>query len=981
MTARSKKSSQPKDNAKGRRKKENTQLLDLAAQLPLPSSVASQLDKASVIRLATAYLKLRELFPRGLGREWGEGCSSDGTLTEMGKFLNKALHGFVFVLGSDATILYISEEASAQLGYSQVQLTGKNFWGYVHSTDAIELESIMCFGKDISSSNIGNCTAEDVEIPCSFAVRMKCILPKRQAELAIDRYKVIHFRGYLKLKRKTTVWDGPPDIYYEATGFVAAGHSLSPTPSAELKMYRRDFMFRTSLSLKFMYIEPGSQKIIGYEPLQLQDKSLYKFIHPVDCINIEGVHTITVKKTQAISTYYRFLTRNGGWIWMQSSCIVIANSKADRDQCILFINSVLSEREYPNRMLDMEQIPTPENNLQKKSHSGYKNKRKTPYQLQKELSTINPTLSNSSQWQSSPYQICGIQASDKTSKSQSSKSHSHSPESARSDLEPKLLESQQSVDEYQSHNLLQKDDIYISNHDRSVAPPWVFSGVDALGELEAGTNLPFLHPSWPVCGSSLTENESVYEYAKFYISAGERHGRSDYEVCNQNQLLESSRVSSVHTNSNLTHEHSTCHTLPNRTSISNIELNAFLHSNTPNYANENQSDGFSQNSSESSLPFGSWYSISQKPFHDMPSFSGCNFNLNPSLPISGNESFLDIIAESNKFPANLSISDSSKEGEINSTGFNTNLPNSLPCVDSKDGNLLASPNQEYANAAYDSEFTNSGKKLSCYDTNYSFKEECNELIDYSKMTATFEDIQTKLDWCDISATVPFVGSMTRSALANSACDNKTEYKFSNTSENQAFNKSSVNEKTQLSEHDVIHQQNNVALLDSSNEVGDLLVSVNEDEKDFHASHNQVLELSHIQSTSETSTVSYLTENNDFKNSHYSNRSPTFQTDEISASTVSNHDIIVYNHTKEICAPYNSNQTAVSNIIRTSSKAALSGPNDYLTLLGDQLKAMHSQPTPNARSDSASSISLGYASESSYFDQSSPFSTYGESPFS
>ena len=65
MTARSKKATHPKDNAKGRRKKENKELSDLASQLPLPVTVATQLDKASVIRLATAYLKLRKLFPHG----------------------------------------------------------------------------------------------------------------------------------------------------------------------------------------------------------------------------------------------------------------------------------------------------------------------------------------------------------------------------------------------------------------------------------------------------------------------------------------------------------------------------------------------------------------------------------------------------------------------------------------------------------------------------------------------------------------------------------------------------------------------------------------------------------------------------------------------------------------------------------------------------------------------------------------------------
>lgn len=54
-----------RDAAKNRREKENTEFTELAKLLPLPAAITSQLDKASVIRLTTSYLKLRNLFPDG----------------------------------------------------------------------------------------------------------------------------------------------------------------------------------------------------------------------------------------------------------------------------------------------------------------------------------------------------------------------------------------------------------------------------------------------------------------------------------------------------------------------------------------------------------------------------------------------------------------------------------------------------------------------------------------------------------------------------------------------------------------------------------------------------------------------------------------------------------------------------------------------------------------------------------------------------
>lgn len=54
-----------KNAARTRREKENAEFLELAKLLPLPNAITTQLDKASVIRLTTSYLKMRQVFPDG----------------------------------------------------------------------------------------------------------------------------------------------------------------------------------------------------------------------------------------------------------------------------------------------------------------------------------------------------------------------------------------------------------------------------------------------------------------------------------------------------------------------------------------------------------------------------------------------------------------------------------------------------------------------------------------------------------------------------------------------------------------------------------------------------------------------------------------------------------------------------------------------------------------------------------------------------
>lgn len=59
-----------KNAARTRREKENTEFYELGKLLPLPNAITSQLDKASVIRLTTSYLKMRQVFPDGKFYLW-----------------------------------------------------------------------------------------------------------------------------------------------------------------------------------------------------------------------------------------------------------------------------------------------------------------------------------------------------------------------------------------------------------------------------------------------------------------------------------------------------------------------------------------------------------------------------------------------------------------------------------------------------------------------------------------------------------------------------------------------------------------------------------------------------------------------------------------------------------------------------------------------------------------------------------------------
>lgn len=199
--------------------------------------------------------------------------------------------------------MYISETASVLLGLPQIDLTGSSIFDYVHPADHNDLSEMLSLNEtdrqeiraQISASN--QFDGEHLELGRSFSMRMKCILPKRNAGLIQNGFKSIHCTGYLKVKQNRQQHNHlsqvqlDPDSADEtlndssrsyATGrdaalkllsaddednnqgdspdwdsyaLVAIGHSLLPSASTEIKLNANSFMFRANLDMKIYYME------------------------------------------------------------------------------------------------------------------------------------------------------------------------------------------------------------------------------------------------------------------------------------------------------------------------------------------------------------------------------------------------------------------------------------------------------------------------------------------------------------------------------------------------------------------------------------------------------------------------------------------------------------------------------------------------------------------------------------------------------
>uniref|UniRef100_A0A8C8VE50 SIM bHLH transcription factor 2 n=1 Tax=Pelusios castaneus TaxID=367368 RepID=A0A8C8VE50_9SAUR len=342
-----------KNAAKTRREKENGEFYELAKLLPLPSAITSQLDKASIIRLTTSYLKMRAVFPEGLGDAWGQSSRIgplDNVAKELGSHLLQTLDGFVFVVASDGKIMYISETASVHLGLSQVELTGNSIYEYIHPSDHDEMTAVLTVHQPLHPHLL-----QEYEIERSFFLRMKCVLAKRNAGLTCSGYKVIHCSGYLKI-RQYMLDMSLYDSCYQIVGLVAVGQSLPPSAITEIKLHSNMFMFRASLDLKLIFLDSRVTDLTGYEPQDLIEKTLYHHVHGCDVFHLRYAHHLLLVKGQVTTKYYRLLSKHGGWVWVQSYATIVHNSRSSRPHCIVSVNYVLTDIEYKELQLSLDQV-------------------------------------------------------------------------------------------------------------------------------------------------------------------------------------------------------------------------------------------------------------------------------------------------------------------------------------------------------------------------------------------------------------------------------------------------------------------------------------------------------------------------------------------------------------------------------------------------------------------------------------------------
>ncbi|XP_067619773.1 protein similar isoform X3 [Eurosta solidaginis] len=359
-----------RDAARCRRSRETEIFSELAQILPLRKEDVTQLDKASIMRIAIAFLKVRDMlqmFPRV--QDLGENLKLDLNIddspsktsavstktdekfdllksADTSQFIKQTLDGFLIILSKDGDITYVSDNITDYLGLATVDILGQQIWEYSHQCDHAELKDALNIKRNSTNDQVKDENKIDYELTTDHRdlfVRLKCTLTSRGRSINIKSasYKVIHITGHLVANMKGD------------RVLVAIGRPIPHPSNIEIPLGNTTFLTKHSLDMKFTYVDEKMHSLFGYKVNDLLDQSLFEYHHGGDSDRLMATFKTLLSKGQGETCRYRFLGKYGGYCWIVTQATIVYDKM--KPQSVVCVNYVISNLENNNEIYSLAQ--------------------------------------------------------------------------------------------------------------------------------------------------------------------------------------------------------------------------------------------------------------------------------------------------------------------------------------------------------------------------------------------------------------------------------------------------------------------------------------------------------------------------------------------------------------------------------------------------------------------------------------------------
>uniref|UniRef100_A0A1I8P5B3 Uncharacterized protein n=1 Tax=Stomoxys calcitrans TaxID=35570 RepID=A0A1I8P5B3_STOCA len=397
-----------RDAARCRRSRETEIFTELAQVLPLKKEDVQQLDKASVMRIAIAYLKVRDMlkmFPKiqalcgdlnipynpeedenhtqdthhheeeedhnsldnsrdsesesqhshspteaeendNSDKKSSEEDGKEDNSIESTRLLKQTLDGFLLILSNDGDITYVTDNICDYLGISKIDMLGQQIWEYAHQCDHAELKEALNIKRNGLSDKIKDEHMQEEGISTDH----RDLFVRLKCTLT-SRGRSINIKS---ASYKVIHITGHLVVNNKGDRvLVAMGRPIPHPSNIEIPLGSTTFLTKHSLDMKFVYVDDKMFDLLGYKPEDLLETSLFDRHHGIDSDSLMMTFKNVLSKGQGETCRYRFLGKYGGYCWLVTQATIVYDKL--KPQSVVCVNYVISNLEKENEIYTLQQ--------------------------------------------------------------------------------------------------------------------------------------------------------------------------------------------------------------------------------------------------------------------------------------------------------------------------------------------------------------------------------------------------------------------------------------------------------------------------------------------------------------------------------------------------------------------------------------------------------------------------------------------------
>ncbi|XP_018049096.1 PREDICTED: aryl hydrocarbon receptor nuclear translocator 2-like isoform X1 [Atta colombica] len=380
---------------KQRRDNLNANISTMATLVPSVAGSSRRMDKISILRLATAFLRTRYTLGRGCTNFLPPLFKDQFDLEQF--FVDHLVDsgGFFIVLTTKGNIVYVSRQVEQHLGHVQNELLGQCLFNFIYPDDLDELKrNLLPDGQPMTSStpspmnisqvselthdNSSNSSEESSTSSQRSNEKLKRFFEQRRnfkiriAQRTNSRrdhtqYECFDISGLLRLAeacKNVDIQNGHRGRQREATSttndIVFAGIATLPQkrPITELSIMdanKDEYVTRHLVDGRIIYCDHRVSVIAGYLSEEISGLNAFGFMHKDDCRwTMIGLRQMYDRAEMCGTSCYRLLTKNGEFIYLRTHGYLEIDRDMNMVESFVCVNTMVTEEEGIQLIKDMK---------------------------------------------------------------------------------------------------------------------------------------------------------------------------------------------------------------------------------------------------------------------------------------------------------------------------------------------------------------------------------------------------------------------------------------------------------------------------------------------------------------------------------------------------------------------------------------------------------------------------------------------------